>query len=259
METKFSLYLAILKNALMSLFLLLSNGDVSDAATDSKTVAPVVEKTAAPTVDKTTAPTVDKTTAPVVDKTTAPVVDKTTAPVVDKTTAPVVDNTTAPVVDKTTAPVVDKTVAATGANMVVDAIKKEAPVPTPGSPEALKAELLAELKVVLKEQVEKTVSAKMANPNAPVSVVSNASQTDAKPADTKAIAQNAAASVVAGGGHGTPCNMLTSATCGQNSTDCSIFKGYCLPKCDALSVDVCEKTPNCKLSGLVTKTCGAAS
>ena len=389
METKFSLYLTILKNALMSLFLLMSNGDVSvasSAVTDKaapvasnstnkdgkaiaadKTVPPVAtakgetvalteraadpaiekkvtadKKTAVPTdaaavvdptkktavstdatvvVDatkKATAPTdvtvvVDatkKTTAPtdvtvVVDatkKTTAPtdvtvVVDatkKATAPtdatvVVDatkKTTAPtdtaVIDTTkkaTVPITDASvvvdvTKKVGDKTATATGANVVVDATKKAAeatldkasaiavvetkkdvPAPVPGSQEALKADLLAELKVVLRKQVDETVSAKMANSNASVSVTAGG-------ADTKSTAvgdiKNGKKPAEVSGttlGNKTPCNMLTATTCGENSA-CGLRNKFCHTNCAAIADEgACMAASDCEWGGAFKKSC----
>ena len=379
METKFSLYLTILKNALMSLFLLMSNSDVSvasSAVTDKaapvasnstnkdgkaiaadKTVPPVIDATkkaedkTAPAADKTVPPvatakgetvalteraadpaiekkvTADKkiavptdaaavvdatkkATAPtdvtvVVDatkKTTAPtdvtvVVDatkKATAPtdatvVVDatkKTTAPtdtaVIDTTkkaTVPITDASvvvdvTKKVGDKTATATGANVVVDATKKAAeatldkasaiavvetkkdvPAPVPGSQEALKADLLAELKVVLRKQVDETVSAKMANSNASVSVTAGG-------ADTKSTAvgdiKNGKKPAEVSGttlGNKTPCNMLTATTCGENSA-CGLRNKFCHTNCAAIADEgACMAASDCEWGGAFKKSC----
>lgn len=134
--------------------------------------------------------------------------------------------------------------------------KKDAAVLMSSSQEALKAELLAELKVILKKQIDDIVSEKMSMLNAPASVGAGGSDTRAVMVkDDKKLAEAAGATL----DHKTPCNMLTSATCSQNPTDCLIFKGYCLPKCQGLTADICEKTPHCKLSGIVIKTCAAAA
>lgn len=277
METKFSLYFSLVKNAFVGSIFLMSQGDVSaqqPVVVSSNTVAVVPANTSTSTsAIASSAKTVDAkvsiaTSSVAASESVKKVEDKSV--VSEVVVVPIATNTAA--VISPAKKVEDHAIVTTSTNAVVEPAKKvvvqttqavtdvKKDVPVSGSSEALKAELLAELTKVVQKQVKEEVNARMANLNATTSERENISL-NAKPSvvsdkDEKSTTVQKPAGVSANVKvQKTPCNMLTAATCGENPA-CVLHNKFCRTNCAIISDEgTCIAASDCEWYGAFKRSC----
>ncbi|MES2607852.1 MAG: hypothetical protein V4544_03885 [Pseudomonadota bacterium] len=154
-----------------------------------------------------------------------------------------------PAIAPTTEPVVDL-----GNKSVVPTAEPKKDVP--GLQEAIKIELMAELKEVIKKQVKDEVSSRMVNLNVPASITS-IPQADAQivTSENKDDAKGTVQKSTEVAGHKTACNMFTVTTCGENAA-CTLHNKFCRTNCVAIANEgSCIAASDCEWAGAFKKSC----
>ena len=154
-----------------------------------------------------------------------------------------------PAIAPTAEPVVDL-----GNKSVVPTAESKKDVP--GLQEAIKIELMAELKEVIKKQVKDEVSSKMVNLKVPASITS-IPQADAQivTSENKDDAKGTVQKWTEMAGHKTACNMFTVTTCGENAA-CTLHNKFCRTDCVAIANEgSCIAASDCEWAGAFKKSC----